>query len=180
MERSSIFRLAGSAVLAAGVLLGPVGANAASHPSGHKASAPTWVSTKGKVVNLTLIAAYNNNGSGFNFNGASKGQLTVTVPLGDKVNVTFSNNASLPHSAQIVAFSKTPPTGSVRDAFKGASTANPTSGVVKGKTQKFSFTANKAGNYLIICAVPGHAAAGMWDTLVVSKTAHTASVSLKK
>jgi sulfocyanin len=180
MERSSIFRLAGSVVVTAGVLLGPVGANAASHTSGHKSSTPTWVTTKGKVVNLTLIAAYNNTGSGFNFNGAAKGQLTVTVPLGDKVNVTFSNNAALPHSAQVIAYSKNVPSGPVSDAFKGANTANSTSGVTKGTTQKFSFTANKAGNYQIICAVPGHAAAGMWDTLVVSKSAHTASVSLKK
>ncbi|HVA89805.1 MAG TPA: sulfocyanin-like copper-binding protein [Chloroflexota bacterium] len=180
MERSSILRLAGAVVLTAGALLGPASVNAASHPSGHHAAAPTWVSTKGKTVSLTLIAGYNNNGSGFNFNGASKGQLTVTVPLGDVVNVTFSNNASLPHSAQVIAFSKTIPASSVSDAFKNANSANPTSGVVKGKVQKFSFTVNKAGTYLIICPVPGHALAGMWDTLVVSKSAHTASVSLKK
>ncbi|MGH2410730.1 MAG: sulfocyanin-like copper-binding protein [Chloroflexota bacterium] len=31
-----------------------------------------------------------------------------------------------------------------------------------------------------MCAVPGHAVAGMWDTLVVSKSAHSASISMKK
>jgi sulfocyanin len=155
-----------------GLLAGPLGASAAP-----KSTAPTWVATKGKVVNLTLVAAY---GGGFDFNGAAKGKLTVTVPLGDKVNVTFTNKASLPHSAQVVKFSKTPPASSVPDAFKGAHSPNPTNGMVGKSAQKFSFTANKAGTYLIICAVPGHAAAGMWDNLVVSKTAKAATATIKK
>ena len=148
MTRSSLARLSGTVLMAGGLLVGPLAAN-----SGAKAAAPTWVSTKGKVVSLTLIAGYNNNGSGFNFNGASKGQLTVTIPLGDTVNVLFSNKASLPHSAQVVAFSKNPPASTVPDAFKGANSANPTNGVAAGKAQKFTFLANKAGTYLIICAL---------------------------
>jgi sulfocyanin len=161
-------------LMVGGLLAGPLGASAAP-----KSAAPTWVTTKGKVVNLTLVADYNSNGGGFNFNGAAKGQLTVTVPLGDKVNVTFTNKASLPHSAQIVKFSKTPPAAAVPDAFKGANSPSPTNGMVGKSAQKFSFTANKAGSYLIICAVPGHAAAGMWDTLVVSKTAKAATATVK-
>ena len=132
MVRSSVLRVTGTLALVAGMAAGPMAVSAASKPSAHHSAAPTWVSTKGKTVNLTLVAAYTNDNGGFNFNGASKGKLTVTVPLGDKVNVTFSNNASLPHSAQFVAFSKTPPTGSVSDAFKGANSANPTAGVAKG------------------------------------------------
>ncbi|MGH2388675.1 MAG: sulfocyanin-like copper-binding protein [Chloroflexota bacterium] len=174
MKRSSMVRLGGTILMVGGLMAGPLSASAA-----HKTSAPNWVSTKGKVVSLKLVAEFNKNDSGFNFNGASKGQLTVTIPLGDKVNVTFSNNGVLPHSAQVVAFSKTPPTKAVKDAFKGAHSTNLTSGIAKGKVQKFSFTANKAGNYLIICAVPGHASAGMWDKLVVSKTAKSASAVTK-
>jgi uncharacterized cupredoxin-like copper-binding protein len=33
----------------------------------------------------------------------------------------------------------------------------------------FSFVANKAGTYAIVCAVPGHAVAGMWDVLKVTR-----------
>jgi sulfocyanin len=149
------------------------GATAASN------KATTWVTTKGKTVNLTLIGAYNNNLGGFNFNGAGKGQMTVTVPRNSIVHVTFKNNASLPHSAQIVAFSSTPPASAVSDAFKGANTPNPTSGSAKGVTQKFTFMATKTGKYLLICAVPGHAAAGMWDNFVVSSSAKTASAVIK-
>jgi sulfocyanin len=163
-------------LMVGGLLAGPLGASAAP-----KTAAPTWVTTKGKVVTLTLVADYNSNASGFNFNGAAKGQLTGTVPVGDKVNVVFTNKAPLPHSAQVVAFSKTPPASSVPDAFKGANSPNPTTTGLMGKaTQKFSFTANKAGSYLLICAIPGHAAAGMWDNFVVSKTAKTATAVIKK
>jgi len=94
-----------------------------------------------------LIAGYNGNAGGFNFNGAAKGQLTVTVPLGDTVNVTFSNNSQLPHSAQIVLpFSKSAPVSAVSDAFQECYSANPTSGVARARPRKFSFAANKAAS----------------------------------
>jgi sulfocyanin len=173
--KTQSYRLA--SVVAAGLtLLAGVGSvSAARH-----AKAPTWVTTKGKVVNLTVIAAYNNALSGFSFNGYGKGQLTITVPKGDTVNVTFSNAASLSHSVQFTVFNKTLPTGGVRDAFKGSHSANPANGVTKGVTQKFSFVASKAGKYMMICAVPGHAVAGMWDNFVVSATAKTASATVGK
>jgi sulfocyanin len=145
-----------------------------------KSKSPTWVTTKGKTVSLTVIAAYNNNLSGFNFNGYGKGQLTITVPKGDTVKVTFSNAAPLPHSVQFTTYSKTLPTGGVTDAFKGSHSPNQTNGTTKGVTQKFSFVASKAGKYMMICAVPGHAAAGMWDTFVVSATAKTATATVGK
>jgi sulfocyanin len=154
-----------------------VGANAVS---ARQASAPTWVITKGKTVTLTLIAAYNNTQGGFNFNGGANGKLTITVPQGDTVNVNFTNKASLPHSAVIVASAQTPASlTSYSPAFQGASSPNPTAGSPSGKIFKFSFTATKAGNYLLVCAVPGHVAAGMWDTFVVSKTAKVGRIVMK-
>jgi uncharacterized cupredoxin-like copper-binding protein len=33
----------------------------------------------------------------------------------------------------------------------------------------FNFVPNKAGKYAIVCAVPGHAAGGMWDVFMVTK-----------
>jgi sulfocyanin len=173
MMTHSIRRMAGTLVLGL-VLLGAGAAPAAD------AATPPWVTTTGKVVHLKLIAAWNTVQGGFNFNGGANGKLVITVPLGDVVVVTFSNNAPLPHSAQIVAFSKTPPVKAVSDAFKSAHSPNPMTGTAKGTTQKFSFKAIKAGTYLLICAVPGHAAGGMWDLFVVSKTAKVATVTLKK
>ena len=164
------WRLAGVLALGLSVLIGTGQVSA---------KGPTWITTSGKTVTLTLIAAYNNAVSGFNFNGGANGKMTVTVPLGYIVHVTFSNNAPLPHSAEIVGFTKTPATAKFSPVFKGASSPNPTStGTIKGKTDRFSFAANKAGSYLLVCAIPGHAAAGMWDNFVVSKSAKTGSVVL--
>ena len=147
--------------------------------SAHQVSRPTWITTKGKTVSLTLIAAYNNTQSGFNFNGGANGKLTITVPQGDKVSITFTNKASLPHSAEIIAYAKTPAAlTSVSPAFKGASSPNPTAGSPAGQTSTFSFTATKAGKYILVCAVPGHIAAGMWDNFVVSKAAKVGSIAV--
>jgi sulfocyanin len=173
----TIYRHRVASALAAGLLLLGGAGIASAAP---KAMAPTWVTTKGKTVNLTVIADYTSAVSGFNFNGYGKGQLTITVPKGDTVKVTFSNKASLPHSVQFTAYTKSLPMGAVMDAFKGSNSPNPTNGTVSGVTQKFSFVASKAGNYLMICAVPGHAQAGMWDTFVVSATAKTAKVTIGK
>jgi sulfocyanin len=165
------WRLAGVLALGLSVLIGTGQVSA---------KAPTWITTSGKTVTVTLIAAYNNTASGFNFNGEANGKMTITVPLGYIVHVTFSNNAPLPHSAEIVGFTKAIATAKFSPVFKGASSPNPTAtGTVKGKTDRFSFAANKAGNYLLVCAIPGHAAAGMWDNFVVSKSAKTGSVVLK-
>lgn len=40
--------------------------------------------------------------------------------------------------------------------------------------------AAKAGKYLMICGVPGHAAAGMWDNFVVSKTVTKGKITTSK
>ncbi|HWE62622.1 MAG TPA: sulfocyanin-like copper-binding protein [Chloroflexota bacterium] len=168
------YRLAGALALSL-----TLAAGAGGIASAHQTKAPTWITTKGKTVNLTVTAAYQNAMGGFSFNGYNNGKLTITVPAGDTVNVTFSNDGTIPHSAQIVAGTKAP-TSSVSDAFKGAQSPNPTNGTPKGKTQKFSFKASKAGKYLLICAVPGHAAAGMWDNFVVSSSAKSGSIKTSK
>jgi sulfocyanin len=166
--------------LAVAVALGFSPLVGASVVSARQASGPTWATTRGKKVSLTLIAAYDNTQSGFNFNGGANGKMTIIVPHGDVVNVSFTNKASLPHSAEIVAYAKTPAAvTSFAPALKGASTPNPTAGSPSGKTYKFSFTATKAGKFLLVCAVPGHVAAGMWDNFVISKTAKVGSIVSK-
>jgi sulfocyanin len=154
------------------------------------AQATTWVTTNGTVVNLSLIAGWNNVNVGFNFNGAAHGQMTVTIPLGDKVNVTFTNKAKgVPHNAEIIPFTTNPIAGRVNPpAFPGAETPAPRfrpgqGGGFPGGASKpltFSFVAGKAGKYMIICAISGHALAGMWDNLVVSNSLKTASVAFTK
>jgi sulfocyanin len=156
-----------------------------------------WIATTGKNVHLTLIAGYNQANAGFNFDGGANGHMVVTVPLGDKVTGTFKNTASTPHDVLVVAYQKPLPTHSVPVAFAGACFGSPvcsaggtgkpgagsppTGGAPQGANQTgtFSFVASKAGTYMIICGYPGHAIAGMWDTLVVSPTAKVASIAFK-
>ena len=143
--------------------------------------APHWLvwNAKSHTATLTLIGGYNNNIGGFNFNGYGNGKMTITVPNGAHVNVVFSNNSALPHSVLFTPFSKRNSTGGYPLAFKGASSPNATNGTAKGKTQKFSFVANKVGQYAIVCSVPGHESAGMWDTFVVAKSGN-AAMTFKK
>ncbi len=180
LSLSSIKRVLGPAALVTG-LLAPGAALAAPRA----AAAPTWVTYNAKTHTATIkiVAGYKVGGQdvngGFSFNGGAKGALTLTVPVNTKVVATFSNPAQLPHSAEVVAYSSTPPASAPAPAFKGAESPNAMSGTM-GTSKPFTFMANKAGKYLLICAVPGHASAGMWDLFVVSKTAKTATATLKK
>lgn len=124
-----------------------------------------------KTVTFKVVAAYNNAANGYNFDGGAHGNLTFTVPVDWKVTMRFTNRAAVPHSA-VVAASRTAST----PAFAGAATPSPTSGLPKGQAASFTFTANRAGNYYLVCAVPGHEVLGMWDKVVISSSAHRPSV----
>ncbi len=159
---------------------GASGASGGTGAAAGPAKAPTWVTTTGKVAHLTLISGWNNVNAGFNFNGAAKGRMVVTVPLGEKVVVAYTNAVSMPHNVDIVRYQSPPPSEGAAPAFPGATTFKQgASAPGKGVRQTATFVADKAGIYMIICGVPGHAAGGMWDTFVVSKSAKVASVTFK-
>lgn len=71
--------LVGGLALGAAVL-GSAGVAVGAARAATPAATPTWVTTQGKVVHLTLIAGWNDGNAGFNFDGAANGQMTVTVP----------------------------------------------------------------------------------------------------
>ncbi len=55
--------------------------------------------------------------------------------------------------------------------FEGAITHNPTSmteATMPGQEETVTFTASTAGNYSMVCFIPGHAATGMWVHFNVS------------
>jgi ubiquinol-cytochrome c reductase cytochrome b subunit len=138
-------------------------------PPGGKGS-QQWIvwNTAEHSATLTLIAALTNAGVGFNFNGYGKGQMVITVPLGYRVTVKFSNQETLPHSALITTSADKNLPSNFPVVFPGATTLNPGSGIVKGQMDQFSFVANKVGTYALVCGVPGHAVAGMWDVFKVT------------
>jgi D-aminopeptidase len=54
--------------------------------------------------------------------------------------------------------------------FAGAISSEPTSmteSTLTGELEFFTFTASEAGEYRLVCYVPGHALAGMWVRFVV-------------
>src|SRR5919204_4703158 len=143
---------------------------AASHHPG-RAATPRWLvaNATAHTATLTLIAAYTNTRGGFNFNGYSNGKMVITIPVGYRVTVIFSNKSSVPHSAVFPPYTQKNRTSHFPLAFKGSTSPDPTSGITSGKTQRFTFTASKVGTYALVCAVPGHEAAGMWDVLKVTR-----------
>ncbi|HYM90699.1 MAG TPA: sulfocyanin-like copper-binding protein [bacterium] len=128
-------------------------------------------------ADLTILGGKKGGGS-MEFNGYQRGAMTVTVPVGWQVVVHFENADILPHSLAVLptgAHQQVAPPGA--PAFPGATTANFSAGLPKGAKQTFTFEASKAGTYEFVCGVPGHAVAGMWDSLVVSATADAPSVT---
>lgn len=130
------------------------------------------------TVELTIVSGKTAGGGTLDFNGYQRGAMTVTVPVGWDVIVHYSNAGAMPHSLAVLpagAHQQAMP--SAAPAFQGATTANFSSGLAKGAEQTFTFEAIKAGTYELICGGPGHAIAGMWDTLIVSPAAQAPSVT---
>lgn len=127
-----------------------------------------------KTAILDVVAQSDASNSGLNFNGASKGGKTFTVPLGWTVTLKFTNAGAMPHSVVLVkAGAPAVSYGADAAAFAGAATREPLKGVVKADT--FTFKANKAGKYVLICGVPGHGMGGQYVHFEVSTSAKTAS-----
>jgi Sulfocyanin (SoxE) domain len=117
------------------------------------------VDARHKIVNVALIAGYDDSNNGFNFDGYSR-ELMWTVPVGWRVRVTCTNRGFLRHSCAVVKGST-----STIPAFKGAATPNPILGLDRGHTARFTFRASRTGVYRFACLVPGHEAARMYDVL---------------
>ncbi|MDB5078008.1 MAG: Pyrrolo-quinoline quinone [Chloroflexi bacterium] len=125
-------------------------------------------------VVFKIVAASDPSNNGFNFNGYAKGKANFIVPAGWLVNFIFTNNAALPHSVGVTASLKL----SVDSAPLGA-TPNPFQGIGGNQTQYAGFTVYTPGKFYMVCLVPGHIQAGMWDNFTVSATAKSPSISVQ-
>lgn len=124
-------------------------------------------------VTVTLIAAYDGENGGFNFDGYSR-FLMWTVPRGWRVPVICKNRGPLRHSCAVVdgATTTTP-------AFKGAAIPQPVIGLEAGTSASFTFRATRVGVYRFVCLVPGHEAARMWDVLQIVRRGKPSVVDLQ-
>lgn len=138
---------------------------------------PGWLisDAAARQVTFDVIAGYNGVNGALNFNGFADGELTVIVPLGWRVVMPFSNrDGVLPHSAQIIDDVRPIPPGPVESAFQRAYSTKLAQGLAAGQTDVIRFRANRAGKFMIFCAVPGHGLAGMWIGLDVVEGAEPA------
>ena len=111
------------------------------------------------------------------FNSAARGAETFVVPLGWTVEIRLRNRDAAPHSARVVSATDTLPLALPVASFTGAENTKSETGLAYGRTEVFRFKADRAGEFLIACAVPGHAAAGMYVRLVVQPNLSSASWS---
>ena len=132
-----------------------------------------WYEPAARTAHLQVAAALDGNNGGMNFNGASNGGATITVPAGWKVRLAFVNRDAVPHSAIIIAGQPPVPAIPETPAFGGAYTTGLTAGLFTDQRDELNFTASPAGQYILACGVPGHGARGMWIRFVVSSNAKT-------
>jgi sulfocyanin len=129
------------------------------------------VDAAAKKVSLRLYAAYGSENGGMNFNGGSRGNQTITIPLGWTVHIDFQNKDAIPHSAILLPDHMPLPMQPDNPAIARAYTKDVTAGIPTDGTDPMDFTAQPAGNYLIVCGVPGHGPSGMYIKFVVSADA---------
>lgn len=161
---------------ALGVLTRTLAAQSGSPPSIDSAWLVSHVPTR--TVQFQLIAGLSGLNGALNFDGFGDGGLTLTVPAGWHVVIHFTNHdGMLAHSAIVIADSLVPTMGASSPAFSQAVTLRVQQGLTATERDDMKFVADKAGSYLLICGVPGHAAAGMWIRFRVEAGAERPSLT---
>lgn len=133
---------------------------------GGELSTPDWmtIDATAQTVTMEIQAGSSDANNYWNFNGLYAGNGSITVPQGYSVTINFTNSdPTQPHSLGIdEAQDSWPATFDAPEpAFAGAITPDPTVGTAPGGTATITFVADAAGDYTMVCYVPGHAVAGM-------------------
>jgi len=139
---------------------------------------PAWmeVDNAAKTVKMTLVAGQTTANNNWNMNGFANGEATIVVPNGYSVEIVFQNNdpTMMVHSIGVgrVDEIQTPLFTNPTPVFAGAMStapADPVNATKSGATETLKFVANAAGDYALICYVPGHNLTGMWLGFRVSE-----------
>jgi sulfocyanin len=136
-----------------------------------------------KTVTLQITAGATAANSKWNFNGASHGGLTITVPIGSRVVIEFTNNdAGNAHSVGVVVPKEpVPASGDAMTLVPATAFTIPfVRGSPRGRPERIEFRADKAGGYWLFCGVPPHGTGGMYVNFVVSKAAKVPSTLIRK
>jgi sulfocyanin len=146
---------------------------------------PSWMTfdAGAQKVTMDVVAGFNPNNSSWNFNGYYEGDMTVVVPEGWRVEINFNVwDGDVPHSLAVTADpgpDNLPlQAGREQAAFPRAYSKSPEQGISAGDHDTVSFKADKAGDFLWFCGVPGHGQSGMWIRFSVSGDAETPYVTI--
>lgn len=106
------------------------------------------VDPQNKSVTIQVIGGYTAADNWRNFNGYSNGGMTITVPVGYKVTLDYSNDAGIPSDVGVFTQNRHlafPGAGdSIQDIFLNAG-----AGVMPGDSTKVTFTASQTGHFQI-------------------------------
>lgn len=139
-------------------------------------SVPEWmeVDREAESVTMEIVAGATDANNYWNFQGHAMGNAEIVVPRGYSVRIDFRNqDQSMAHSLGIGEYRRSWPAmfQDPQPVFEGAITSGaaeiPTA-TQAGESETITFTASEAGEYAMICYVPGHAIAGMWIYFTVS------------
>lgn len=138
-------------------------------------SMPDWmtVDEASQSVTMEVHAGESEANNRWNYNGLYAGNGEIVVPAGYSVTINFTNaDPNQPHSVGIGEPMDTWPAvfESPQPVFEGAMSpdATTTGTPMGGGTATIRFTAGAAGEYAMICYIPGHAVAGMVVPFTVS------------
>ena len=127
---------------------------------------PSWmlVDEAAQTVQLEISAGSEPVNNYWNYNGLYAGNGSITVPQGYAVTINLVNaDPAQPHSLGIGERMDAYPAmfENPEPVFAGAMTPDATTGTAPQGTASITFTADRAGEFAMICYVPGHAVAGM-------------------
>lgn len=137
-------------------------------------STPDWmtVDATAQTVTMDIRAGSTDVNNYWNYNGMYAGNGSISVPQGYSVTINFTNaDPTQPHSLGIDESQESWPAtfDAPEPAFAGAMTPDPLVGTAPNGTASITFVASAAGDYTLVCYVPGHAVAGMHIPFLVTE-----------
>lgn len=159
-----------SAALLTALCLAGCGSAAAPAKSGHPDPRRfISVDAAARTVRLSLVLGYGSEASTQNLDGATKGALLFSVPVGWRVLFECVNRLASARYACALA-----PAPGAAEVQRGVSyIVHPATGLAAGQSATFAFTPNAAGRYRIVGLTPSGRewvqAAGMWVVLRVGR-----------
>jgi sulfocyanin len=141
-----------------------------------------YVNSANKSAVIQVVAGATTQNNGFNFDGYAKGKANFIIPVGWNINLEFTNKSATPHNMVLTDSLKTP----VLPAALGQTAAVAIPGATKlsegvpstAGTLVAGLASDKAGKFYMVCGVPGHLQAGMWDHFTVSSSAKVPSIQV--